>query len=205
MRFRSRKRWATGSSGRADPTGAARSIAAALSLLAAPAHSDVPRDSASLFVGQMTDNTWQDILFEADTVRTRDAQAVGVSVSREWAWPRFGFFGVEASLLRHFGEQRHWEIAVPVYLRSLRPDPVWLPSLAYGLGVSHAGDVPESEVARRDDSQRTLATWFIELEFGGAQAETRPYLRLHHRSDAFGLFPTDTGSNVLVLGVRRDF
>jgi hypothetical protein len=71
--------------------------------------------------------------------------------------------------------------------------------------VSYAGDVPESEVARRDESQRTLATWFIELEFGGAQAITRPYLRLHHRSDAFGLFPVDTGSNVLALGLRRDF
>jgi hypothetical protein len=153
----------------------------------------------------MMDNTWQDILFEANTLRTRDAQLAGVSVSREWAWPRFGYIGIEASVMRHFGEQDHWELSVPLYLRSLRPERVWLPSLAYGLGVSYAGDVPESEVARRDESQRTLATWFIELEFGGAQAITRPYLRLHHRSDAFGLFPVDTGSNVLALGLRRDF
>lgn len=153
----------------------------------------------------MTDNTWQDILVEPDTVSTRDARVVGVSVSREWAWPGFGFFGIEGAVLRHFGEQRHWEISVPFYVRSLRPEPVWLPNLAYGLGLSHATAVPESEVARRDESLRTLAMWFIELEFGGAQAEIRPYLRLHHRSDAFGLFPTDTGSNVLVLGIRRDF
>lgn len=166
---------------------------------------DPPRGSVSFFVGQMTNNTWHDIIFEADTVSTRDARAVGVSISREWSWPGFGFYGVEASVLRHFGEQEHWEVSVPLYLRSLRPDPFWLPSLAYGLGLSHAGDVPESEVARRDDSQRTLAMWFIELEFGGAHANTRPYLRLHHRSDAFGLFPTDTGSNVLALGLRRDF
>ncbi|MGS4946361.1 hypothetical protein ACVDG3_12840 [Meridianimarinicoccus sp. RP-17] len=177
----------------------------ALALSVGGARADLPRDSASAFAGQMTDNTWQDILIETDTVRSRDAQAVGVSVSREWAWPGVGFYGVEGTLLRHFGEQEHWEIAVPVYLRSLRPDPVWLPSLAYGLGLSHATDVPESEIARRGESQRTLAMWFIELEFGGAPSQTRPYLRLHHRSDAFGLFPVDTGSNVLVLGVRRDF
>jgi hypothetical protein len=176
-----------------------------MAALAVTARADQPRDSASLFVGQMTDNTWQDILIEPDTVRTRDAQVAGISASREWAWPGFGYVGIEGSLMRHFGEQDHWELAVPLYLRSLRPEPVWLPSLAYGLGLSYAGDVPESEVARRDESQRTLAMWFIELEFGGAQADTRPYFRLHHRSDAFGLFPADTGSNVLLLGLRRDF
>lgn len=165
----------------------------------------MPRTSASVYVGQMTDNTWQDILFETDTVTTRDARVAGLSVSREWPWPRFGSVGVEAALMRHSGEQNHWELSVPLYLRSLRPDPFWLPSLAYGLGLSYATDVPESEIARRDASQRTLATWFIELEFGGRAARTRPYLRLHHRSDAFGLFPTDTGSNVLMLGLRRDF
>jgi len=164
-----------------------------------------PRASGALSFGPMTDNTWQDILMEPGTVRTRDARTVGVSVSREWTWPRFGFVGIDASLLRHLGEQRHWEVSVPVYLRSLRPAHAWVPSLAYGLGLSHASAVPDSEIARRGESRRTLAMWFMELEFGGAAADTRPYLRLHHRSDAFGLFPTDTGSNVILLGLRRDF
>lgn len=99
-------------------------------LSTACAWADLPRSSASVFAGPMMDNTWQDILFEANTLRTRDAQLAGVSVSREWAWPRFGYIGIEASVMRHFGEQDHWELSVPLYLRSLRPERVWLPSLA---------------------------------------------------------------------------
>ncbi len=173
--------------------------------LPAAVEAEPRRESLSLFVGQMTDNRWNEIFLEPDTVRTRDARAVGVSVAREWSWPGFGFYGIEGSLLRHDGEQRHWEVSAPFYLRSLQPEAVWLPSLAYGIGLSHATDIPESEVAQKGGSTRTLVMWFIELEFGGAHAETRPYLRLHHRSDAFGLFTPDTGSNVLALGVRQDF
>lgn len=176
---------------------------AVLALWAAPAAGE-PRDSLSVSLGRMTDNTWQDVLMETGSVTARDAWAVGVAAAREWPLGRAGFVGVEAQAHLHFGEQGYLELAAPVYLRSVRPESVWLPALAYGLGLSWTSAEPRVEIDRRGESQRLLAYWFIELEFA-ARRPVRPFLRLHHRSDAFGLFEADTGSNLVELGLRRDF
>jgi hypothetical protein len=203
MPFRSPRHWATGFSRRADA--AALVLAPVLALVPEPsAARSEARNSVAVAFGQMTDNTWQDVLFEAGSVSARDSWMAGIMVSREWPLWDLGYVGIEGQLNWHWGEQSHWEIAAPVYLRSLRPRQPYIPALAYGLGLSYAGDVPEVEVDRRGESQHLLAYWFIELEFASLAA-LRPFVRLHHRSDAFGVFEADTGSNVVALGLRRDF
>jgi hypothetical protein len=42
-----------------------------------------------------------------------------------------------------------------------------------------------------------------ELEFRHPDEDTTFILRLHHRSDAYGLFTTNSGSNALVFGLKR--
>ncbi len=208
MLSRSPRPSGTASSAKAElgrTSAAARAAVLAGAFLVEEARAEAPRTSFAGFGGVMTDNTWEDVIFETGSLTFRDAGAVGASVSREWPLGRAGFVGLEAAALQHFGEQTHQEVSAPVYLRSVRPEPALIPNLAYGLGLSYATRVPEVEVDRTGESQRLLAYWFIELEFGGAQARTRPFFRLHHRSDAFGVFPNDTGSNLLLLGLRRDF
>jgi hypothetical protein len=45
--------------------------------------------------------------------------------------------------------------------------------------------------------------WMLEAEFGPRDAQRSVFLRLHHRSNAYGLFAEAGGSNVMVLGLRR--
>jgi hypothetical protein len=176
-----------------------------LALLLAPDISRAdPRSTVAVTLGQMTSNTWQDVLFEPGSVDLRESWIAGIMVSREWPLGQIGYAGIEAQLNLHWGGQGYLEIAAPVYLRSVRPRRPYIPALAYGLGLSLASAVPKVEVDRRGESQNLLAYWFIELEFA-SRAELRPFIRLHHRSDAFGVFETDTGSNAILLGLRRDF
>jgi len=206
MRFRSRKRWATGSSRRAERFGA-RVVGWALvgwGAIAAGALPAVgqPRDALTVFVGQMTDNEWGELFEDWGAVRWRDATQLGAGYAREWPLGRFGFIGVEAQALRHVGEQDHWEFTAPVFLRTPRPASPFIPSAAYGLGLSLASAPAQTEIARTGESTELLAHWFFELEFGSADTRLRPYLRLHHRSHAWETFNARTGSNAVLVGVR---
>lgn len=163
------------------------------------------RDYVAVHLGQMTGDVWETVLFSPASIDFRDSYTAGVSAGREWSLFDYGYIGVEATLLRHWGEQEHWELSVPAVLRSVQPAHPLLPGLAAGLGLSYATDVPEIEVERKGQSQELLAYWFLELEFGRPAQETRPFLRLHHRSDAFGLFEADTGSNLVQIGLRHAF
>lgn len=162
------------------------------------------RTSWSVFSAVMTDDRWEDVLWPSSGIETRDSYLLGGSLSREWSMGSFGFAGVESGLYRHAGEQDLWEISVPLYVRSQRPEPGYIPNLALGLGLSYTSRVPEVEVDRKGESQNLLLAWFIELEFR-SHAQTRPYFRLHHRSDGFGFLDVDSGSNAVGIGLRRDF
>lgn len=202
MRFRSRKRWATGSSRRDDRLRVARALCAALVLLAAaPLHAQ-SRDNLTFFVGQMTDNEWGELFDNWGAVRWRNATQVGAGYAREWPLGRFGLLGAEAQLLRHFGEQTHWELTTPIFLRTPRPNSPFIPSAAYGLGLSLGSEPSKTEIARTGESTELLAHWFFELEFGNDDSRWRPYIRLHHRSHAWETFDARTGSNAVLLGVR---
>ncbi|MEM1362619.1 MAG: hypothetical protein AAGF94_13025 [Pseudomonadota bacterium] len=153
----------------------------------------------------MTDNEWGDLFDDWGSVSTRNAAAVGGGVMLEYRLWRLGHIGLETQVLKWFGEQDHLEFTLPLYLRSPRLTPVWLPSLTYGLGLSYATEPSQSEIERTGSSNELLAHWFFELEFGNAETRFRPYLRLHHRSDAWGTFDADTGSNAILFGIRSAF
>jgi len=156
----------------------------------------------SLFAGRMSDNNWEDFFRDWGEISFRDATTFGAAVSREWPLGRLGHVGAELQALAWTGEQRHLELVVPATVRTPRTDARYIPSLAYGLGLSYATSPPGSEIERSGDSTELLAYWFFEVEFGGPGSDWRPYLRLHHRSDAWGAFGTDAGSNALLVGVR---
>lgn len=189
--------WGTGFCGKARGTLVAAAVA-----LAGPAAAFDGRGYVALTGGQMSDNEWGDLFDDWGSVRARNATQLGAGASREWAVGRIGFVGVEAQVLKHFGEQDHFELTVPLFIRTPRVRYRAIPSIAYGLGLSMATARSETEIARTGSSARTLAHWFIELEFGTDASTWRPYLRLHHRSDASGTFNADTGSNAVLLGVR---
>ena len=199
MRFRLPKHWATGFLKKADRLGAALAVCAAL--VASPLHAEA-RNYASGFVGAMSDNEWGDLAVDWGSVTWRNATPVGGVISREWPVGRFGYVGTELSAVKYFGEQTHIEFAVPLFVRTPRPENIFLPSLAYGLGVSYATEPPKTEIARTGESTELLAHWFFDVEFGNDASQLRPFVRLHHRSHAWETFGARTGSNALVIGLR---
>ncbi|QDY69784.1 hypothetical protein [Qingshengfaniella alkalisoli] len=179
-------------------------LAAAL-VLSDPVKAQEATGYWSLSVGRMTDNEWGEVAEQPGSISWRDAQLSGVALSREWGLGRWGFVGVEGQLLKHFGEQDHIEVSVPVFYRTPRTDQVFIPSLAYGLGLSYATEPPVSEIERTGESTELLAHWFLEMEFGARASDWRPYIRLHHRSHAWETFDARTGSNAVLFGVRAAF
>lgn len=158
----------------------------------------------SLQSGVMTDNEWGELFDDWGSVTTRDAAALGLGLSREWRIWKLGYVGIEGQALAWFGEQTHLELSAPLFIRTPRPANVFIPSLAYGVGLSYATEPPESEIARTGESTELLAHWFFEIEFGNAESSWKPYLRIHHRSHAWETFDARTGSNAVFLGVRFD-
>jgi hypothetical protein len=115
-------------------------------------------------------------------------------------------FGVEAQIVRQFGLQRHWEINLPVTLRLTPPRRIFglADSFAFGIGPSHATRAPGLE--RRRGGGKVLRNqiyWHGELarDLPGT-AGNRIFLRLHHRSDGYGLMGQGGSSNGLVAGLR---
>lgn len=121
----------------------------------------------------------------------------------------------EGQLVRHFGDQRHWETNGVMILRWRgTPWDDWLPtSFAVGSGLSLPSETPALERARRPgDSTRLLHYLFGEIAFAlpDSRDRDRPdweiLLRYHHRSGAFGTFGgVSEASTVFALGLRRNF
>jgi hypothetical protein len=161
-------------------------------------------DGGALFVGRMTLNTAGDLVSRPGDLDFRDSVLIGAVYSREWR--RGGAplsYGFEVQAVAHAGEQDHLELVLPLTARWHLPGPLRQGSLAAGLGVSYATDRPEVEVARSGDSQSWLAYWHVEAEMSLGGDRPAAFVRIHHRSDAYGVFETDTGSNAVVLGLRR--
>ncbi len=111
-------------------------------------------------------------------------------------------------MVRHFGDQTHWEFNLPIIARweTFPWDNVIDTSLAWGIGPSYASETPAAEVAREGESQRWLVYWLGELELGlPGQRGWTALVRVHHRSEAFGLIADEGGSNALTVGLRRRF
>ncbi|MEM1130730.1 MAG: hypothetical protein AAGH83_09435 [Pseudomonadota bacterium] len=166
-----------------------------------------PRDAVSIFAGQMTEDSWDDIFEEPGGIDWEQSWLGGMALSRDWPIYQTGLsFGVEGQALIHAGDQSHLEFNLPVVLRyRLPPNPVPVSGAAFGIGLSWASEVPEIEVERKGDSQRLLVYWMIELELGRSDWDLLPFLRVHHRSDGESVADFDTGSNAVLAGLRYRF
>lgn len=167
-----------------------------------------PGDRAiSLLAGRMTENGWQQIIL-ADNVRFPDAYLVGVALSQRFA--HIGDqaeFDIEGQVVRHVGDQDHWEFNADVLARWMKfPWNRWLPTHAgFGMGLSYATREPAVEVTRSGSSSKLLLYWVAELEFSQPDQPWSVFIRLHHRSNVYGLIAENGASNAVALGIRRRF
>ena len=160
-----------------------------------------------LFAGQMTDNHWEEV-FVPGKVEFLESWFIGLGRGYEWSTrlPRTTL-GIEGQLVGHFRIQDHLEFNVPVVIRYYPAKPIVPPldSIAFGLGLSTTTKKPQTEINRDGETSRTLIYWMGELDFDLPQDGISFAVRLHHRSDAYGLFATDSGANAIAFGIKHRF
>jgi len=139
----------------------------------------------------------------------RDSYTFGVSVSKQFAeWTRYIRFEGELQVIKHFGDQNHWEFTGSVNAR-------WVvfpwnryveTTAAFGEGLSWATEIPALEKADPTNSaNRQLLNYILlEVTFAIPESPWSLVTRIHHRSGVFGLFG-HSGSNVLDAGIRYRF
>lgn len=181
--------------------------------------------AGSVVAAEEDDRRWSLTLYSATLVNAdlgeiitefpaegEGSQLFALAVAREFATsgPHLRW-EVEGQVVKHFGAQDHWEFNPLLVLRWITfPWDRWVDtSLAAGLGVSYATEVPEVEVRRHPDtgSARFLSYVMIELSVGIPGAPAWSIVgRVHHRSGLGGLFSDVEGaSNALGLGVKYRF
>ncbi len=186
-------------------------LACGLMALSAPAdvRAEERRFHVAAYGGKAAEERLLDILTRYNT-GFRDAWLValapGMTLREHPRWRQ----EVEGQVVKHFGDQDHWEFNAAWVARWMRfPwDHVVDTRAGLGLGVSWASEIPPIEPRAKEEegeSTRFLGYVAIELEFappGGS--DWSGFARLHHRSDAFGLFHDQRGgSNFITLGLRR--
>ncbi len=139
----------------------------------------------------------------------KESYTFGVSVSKQFAeWTRYMRFEGELQVLKHFGDQDHWEFTGSVNLR-------WVvfpwnryvaTTAAIGEGLSWATEIPALEKADPTNTENAQLLNYILLEVTFAIPDSPWSLvtRIHHRSGVWGLFG-HSGSNILEAGIRYRF
>jgi len=200
--------------GRASGVCAARGLAAlALVFLAhlEPASAGVGEPAVTFYVAKISSAAgWEDVAIDPVGSGYVGAYLAAGALSGRYARFRDGALQLEAEgqLVRHFGQQQHWEFnGVPVVARWQRFP--WNRSIAtsaaFGLGLSYATELPPVEVRLEGESSRFLVYWVMELTAGSPDGPWAASLRLHHRSVAYGLMGEEGGMNAVGLGVRYRF
>jgi len=161
-----------------------------------------------LYGGQATSSSIKEIY-------TLEAETADSSIAAFFLGKEMGSYGnffsseMEGQIVKHTGDQDHWEFNGVFTLR-------WLPfpwdntidtSLAVGLGLSYATEKPLIEVEKNEESDELLAYLMIELDFDlPEQSNWSIFGRLHHRSGAWGVFDgVHGGSNILCAGLKYTF
>lgn len=139
----------------------------------------------------------------------KDSYTLGLAVSKQFAqWTRFLRWEGEFQVLKHIGDQDHWELTGSVNLRLVVfPWSRYVETtVAFGAGVSWASEVPALEQAdlSNDTTNQWLNYLLLELTAGIPDSHWSLVTRIHHRSGVFGLFG-HSGSNVLEAGIRYRF
>lgn len=184
-------------------------------LLAVPAAAGadawrVPEGSSvSVFGGVLTENTWDVVVFQPWRIGFENSGLAGLGASVP-VWRLLDGLTVEleAQLVRHFGDQQHWEFNLPLVTASWSRFP-WserLPSYAaFGIGPSYVTEDPALEAINNRSTEQVLVYRKIELGADLPAEGWGAFLRLHHRSTGYGLTGEAGGSNSLALGLRRSF
>lgn len=181
-----------------------------------PAPAGVPADGRSIgfFTGVLTDNKWTEIAFSPWSVQPKEPVILGVALAyplgriRNLGKGTLGF-SVEWQVVRHTGYQEVWETSLPVSAR-YRPATASLSLIdgfAFGIGPSYTSVKAPHETARGDGhAEKSLIYWYLEVDhLIGSEDRASAFLRLHHRSDGFGLMGDGGASNGLVIGLRQAF
>ncbi|MFP4334083.1 MAG: hypothetical protein ACLFQC_01280 [Wenzhouxiangella sp.] len=162
-----------------------------------------------VYGGKAGEERLLDILTRLDT-GFRDAWLVAVAPGYVYRRTERWRFEVEGQVAKHFGDQDHWEFNLAWLARWMRfPWDGYVDTrAALGVGVSYATEIPVIEPRAKLDtgeSRKLLGYVAIEIELAPPNsADWSGFVRLHHRSDAFGLFHDQNGgSNFITLGLRR--
>jgi hypothetical protein len=196
---------------RSDDQRRAAALAISLMLVADCADAAERVDSALTgYVGRITTvNAWHDIVTEPGEVEFADAYLAALALSYTLDRYREDALSVEAEgqVVYNFGDQSHWEFNALAGSRWHRFP--WNESvattMAFGLGLSWATEVPEVEVELETSSEQLLIYWMWEMTFAPPGSRWAAVIRLHHRSKGFGLLADDGGMNALAAGVRIEF
>ena len=185
------------------------SIALVVLLIAGTEEGGLAQDyGLALYVGQLSEEKWeQAILPGAEFSDATIVVAAGSWTVARWLDGKLSC-ELEAQIGKYFGDQDHWEFNLPIIgfrWHRFPWDRYLATSFAWGIGPSYATEIPPVELETNEDSSRWLVYWYGEFTFGPPAAGWELMLRLHHRSDAFGLVAEDGGSNAVCGGLRYRF
>ncbi|PKN18506.1 MAG: hypothetical protein CVU71_13550 [Deltaproteobacteria bacterium HGW-Deltaproteobacteria-6] len=163
----------------------------------------------NIFAGQMTTNHWENFFGVGEALDFKNSYFAAASIARRiGAFKKMASFEIEGQVVKHFNIQNHWELNALV---TARWDAFWWDkyidtSLAFGLGPSYATADPEIEIMNDGTTSKWLAYWMMELTLGLPEySRVSLITRLHHRSNAYGLFADKGGSNALAIGLKYRF
>lgn len=161
--------------------------------------------AVNLYAARLTANHWEEFFNVGDGwLDFRDSYLLAATLARRIG--RYGnrvSFEIEGQVVKHFKGQDHWEFNGLVAARWGRFwwDDFLETSLAFGLGPSFASKKPVVE-----SEGQNLVYWMIELALGLPKyPQTAFIIRIHHRSNAFGLVGDEGGSNALACGLKYRF
>jgi len=170
---------------------------------------DKPSYALSVYGGRITDNEIGDFAVGFLDLDFEDSYLVALALARRIAtYNELASFEVEGQIVKHFDRQDHWEFNGLIVARweAFFWDRYLDTSLAAGIGPSYATDVPEIEIQRSGESERLQVYMLVELE---AVLPSHPniaaIIRIHHRSNAFGIVADDGTSNALAFGLKFRF
>ena len=83
--------------------------------------------------------------------------------------------------------------------------PPALENVVFGLGFSIATQDTRTEIDRDGETSKTLVHSMGDFNSGCRALTGRFSFRLDHRSDAYGVFGADSGSNALAIGFKQRF
>ena len=165
--------------------------------------------AVNLYAGRLTSNHWEEFFVLDDGYDFKDSYLVAATLARRiGAWKDKASFEIEGQVVKHFHIQTHWELNALVAARweSFWWDDILDTSVAFGLGPSYATDEPEIEIENDGDTSRFLVYWMMELAVAlPAYPHVAWIVRIHHRSNAFGLVADDGGANALAMGLKWMF